>query len=92
VGGRRRARRTGNELLDAVGVQELSHVLSPVLRSCHMRTAGLSVNPQRTAGYAVKGLAHPGHWAGPLGPFFERSGAVKAGPLTALRLLKCVTD
>lgn len=30
-------------------------------------------------GFKPKGLAHPGHWAGPLGPFFEQFGAVKAG-------------
>jgi hypothetical protein len=36
----------------------------------------------------VKGLAHPGHWSGPLGPFFEQFGAVKAGPMTAFKLLK----
>lgn len=36
----------------------------------------------------VKGLAHPGHWGGPLGPFFEQFGAVKAGPMTAYKLLK----
>lgn len=39
-------------------------------------------------GYRPKGLAHPGHWSGPLGPFFEQFGAVKAGPLTAYKLLK----
>lgn len=46
---------------------------------CCMRTA---------AGIQVKGLAHPGHWAGPLGPFFEQFGAVKASPLAAYRLLR----
>lgn len=35
----------------------------------------------------VRGLAHRGHWYGPLGPFFERFGAVKASPLAAFRLL-----
>lgn len=39
-------------------------------------------------GFQPKGLAHPGHWAGPLGPFFEQFGAVKAGPMTAYRLLR----
>ncbi|KAI8467052.1 MAG: hypothetical protein J3K34DRAFT_472042 [Monoraphidium minutum] len=39
-------------------------------------------------GFKPRGLAHPGHWAGPLGPFFERFGAVKAGPMTAFKLLK----
>ncbi|GBF88231.1 alpha beta-hydrolase [Raphidocelis subcapitata] len=39
-------------------------------------------------GFKPKGLAHPGHWAGPLGPFFEKFGAVKAGPMTAYKLLK----
>lgn len=39
-------------------------------------------------GFKVKGLAHPGHWSGPLGPFFEQFGAVKAGPMTAFKLLK----
>lgn len=38
--------------------------------------------------FQVKGLAHPGHWGGPLGPFFEQFGAVKAGPMTAYKLLK----
>ena len=35
----------------------------------------------------VRGLAHRGHWQGPLGPFFERFGAVRASPLAAYRLL-----
>ena len=35
----------------------------------------------------VRGLAHRGHWQGPLGPVFERFGAVKASPLAAFRLL-----
>eukprot|EP00877_Chromochloris_zofingiensis_P003357 jgi/Chrzof1/13021/Cz07g16210.t1 len=39
-------------------------------------------------GFKVKGLAHPGHWAGPLGSFFEQFGAVKAGPMTAYKLLR----
>jgi hypothetical protein len=30
-------------------------------------------------GFKPHGLAHPGHWNGPLGPFFEQFGAVKAG-------------
>lgn len=38
-------------------------------------------------GDQVRGLAHRGHWLGPLGPFFERFGAVKASPLAAFRLL-----
>jgi 1-acyl-sn-glycerol-3-phosphate acyltransferase len=25
-------------------------------------------------GFKAKGLAHPGHWNGPLGPFFEQVG------------------
>ena len=40
------------------------------------------------ASMQVRGLAHPGHWSGPLGPFFEQFGAVKAGPFTAHRLLR----
>eukprot|EP00879_Flechtneria_rotunda_P011456 GHRR01011969.1.p1 GENE.GHRR01011969.1~~GHRR01011969.1.p1 ORF type:complete len:750 (+),score=309.75 GHRR01011969.1:1187-3436(+) len=39
-------------------------------------------------GFKVKGLAHPGHWNSPLGSFFEQFGAVKAGPMTAYKLLK----
>ncbi|KAF8058058.1 acyltransferase-like protein [Scenedesmus sp. PABB004] len=39
-------------------------------------------------GFKVRGLAHPSHWGGPLGPFFEQFGAVPAGPLTAFKLLK----
>jgi 1-acyl-sn-glycerol-3-phosphate acyltransferase len=39
-------------------------------------------------GYRVRGLAHPGHWNGPFGNFFESFGAVKASPLAAFRLLK----
>ena len=35
----------------------------------------------------MRGLAHRGHWQGPLGPFFERFGAVKASPMAAYRLL-----
>jgi len=30
-------------------------------------------------GFKAKGLAHPGHWQGPMGQFFEQFGAVKAG-------------
>lgn len=33
-------------------------------------------------------MAHPAHWGGPLGPFFEQFGAVPAGPMTAYKLLK----
>lgn len=36
----------------------------------------------------VRGLAHPGHWAGPLGPWFEQFGAVKASPMAAFKLLR----
>ena len=36
----------------------------------------------------VRGLAHPGHWKGPLGPIFEAFGAVKASPMSAYKLLK----
>lgn len=36
----------------------------------------------------VRGLAHPGHWAGPFGKWFEQFGAVKASPMAAFRLLK----
>ena len=39
-------------------------------------------------GYKVRGLAHPGHWATPLGDIFQRLGAVKASPLAAYRLLQ----
>ncbi|KAJ9531874.1 hypothetical protein QJQ45_022011, partial [Haematococcus lacustris] len=39
-------------------------------------------------GYKVRGLAHPKHWSGPVGPFFEQFGAVKASPMAAFRLLK----
>ena len=38
-------------------------------------------------GYKVRGLAHPGHWKTPLGPLFERMGAVMASPMAAYRLL-----
>jgi hypothetical protein len=38
-------------------------------------------------GIKLRGLAHPGHWKGPLGPFFESFGAVKASPLAAYKLL-----
>eukprot|EP00884_Botryococcus_braunii_P010502 jgi/Botrbrau1/19453/Bobra.0338s0073.1 len=38
-------------------------------------------------GYKVRGLAHPGHWRGPLGQIFERYGAVKASPMEMYRLL-----
>lgn len=33
-------------------------------------------------------MAHPGHWAGPFGKWFEQFGAVKASPMAAFRLLK----
>lgn len=36
----------------------------------------------------MRGLAHPGHWKGPLGPIFEAFGAVKASPMSAYKLLK----
>ena len=36
----------------------------------------------------VRGLAHPGHWAGPFGKWFESFGAVKASPMAAFRLLR----
>ena len=39
-------------------------------------------------GVQVRGLAHPGHWKGPLGPIFEAFGAVKASPMSAYKLLK----
>ncbi|PNW88163.1 hypothetical protein CHLRE_01g017100v5 [Chlamydomonas reinhardtii] len=39
-------------------------------------------------GYRVRGLAHPGHWAGPFGKWFESFGAVKASPMAAFRLLR----
>lgn len=39
-------------------------------------------------GYRVRGLAHPGHWATPLGPLFQSLGAVKASPMAAYRLLQ----
>lgn len=39
-------------------------------------------------GYKARGLAHKGHWQGPLGQFFERFGAVKASPMAAFRLLR----
>jgi hypothetical protein len=39
-------------------------------------------------GYQLTGLAHPNHWRTPLGPFFERFGAVKASPLAAYRSLR----
>ncbi|KAG2444441.1 hypothetical protein HXX76_001194 [Chlamydomonas incerta] len=39
-------------------------------------------------GYRVRGLAHPGHWAGPFGRWFESFGAVKASPMAAFRLLR----
>ncbi len=39
-------------------------------------------------GFEARGLAHPGHWSGPMGPFFEQFGAVKAGPMTAYKLLR----
>ena len=39
-------------------------------------------------GYKVRGLAHAGHWATPLGPVFQSLGAVKASPMAAYRLLQ----
>ncbi|EFJ42301.1 hypothetical protein VOLCADRAFT_107348 [Volvox carteri f. nagariensis] len=39
-------------------------------------------------GYRVRGLAHPGHWAGPFGRWFESFGSVKASPMAAFRLLR----
>eukprot|EP00955_Chlamydomonas_euryale_P103976 365535-Chlamydomonas_euryale.AAC.12 len=39
-------------------------------------------------GYRMRGLAHPGHWRGPLGPVFDSLGAVPASPMSAFRLLK----
>eukprot|EP01025_Chloroclados_australasicus_P031472 TRINITY_DN317_c2_g1_i2.p1 TRINITY_DN317_c2_g1~~TRINITY_DN317_c2_g1_i2.p1 ORF type:complete len:669 (-),score=69.40 TRINITY_DN317_c2_g1_i2:219-2225(-) len=39
-------------------------------------------------GIQTSGLAHRGHWLGPLGPFFESYGAVKADPVSVYRALK----
>lgn len=39
-------------------------------------------------GFAVRSMAHPAHWLGPMGQVFERFGGVKATPFTAYRLLK----
>lgn len=39
-------------------------------------------------GIKARGLAHPGHWKGPVAPVFEAFGAVKAGPLACYRLLQ----
>ena len=39
-------------------------------------------------GVQVRGLAHPAHWQGPQGAFFDRFGAVKATARTAYRLLR----
>lgn len=36
----------------------------------------------------MRGLAHPTHWKGPMGDFFQRFGAVKASPMEMYRLLK----
>lgn len=39
-------------------------------------------------GFRVRGLAHPGHWATPVGTVFERYGNVKATKFSAYKLLK----
>lgn len=39
-------------------------------------------------GFRVRGLAHPGHWATPVGTVFERYGNVKASKFSAYKLLK----
>jgi len=41
-----------------------------------------------TRGFRVRGLAHPGHWATPVGALFERYGNVKASKFSAYKLLK----
>jgi len=38
-------------------------------------------------GIRARGVAHPAHWRGPLGPQFERLGAIRAGPRAVLRTL-----
>lgn len=39
-------------------------------------------------GVELRGVAHPGHWKGPVGPFFERFGAVPATARNLSRLMK----
>jgi pimeloyl-ACP methyl ester carboxylesterase/1-acyl-sn-glycerol-3-phosphate acyltransferase len=38
-------------------------------------------------GVRVRGVAHPAHWRGPLGPEFERLGAIKSSPRALLKAL-----
>ncbi|KAK9841300.1 hypothetical protein WJX74_003515 [Apatococcus lobatus] len=39
-------------------------------------------------GFRARGLAHPVHWQSPLGPFFQKFGAVQASPVAAYKLLR----
>ena len=38
-------------------------------------------------GVRARGVAHPAHWRGPLGPQFERLGAIRSSPRAVLRAL-----
>lgn len=48
----------------------------------------MQVNNHVPAHAQPRGLAHPLHWRGPLGPAFERFGAVKASPRAMYTLLQ----
>lgn len=76
----------GNSALQILCSSWKCCVCGPVVLSNLLKQLLLLLQPYACC--QVKGLAHPGHWGGPLGPFFEQFGAVKAGPMTAYKLLK----
>ncbi|KAF5832325.1 hypothetical protein DUNSADRAFT_11801 [Dunaliella salina] len=80
----------GTEHLPPLGSEEFKR---PMLFVGNHQRVGLYDTPllvyeMAVRGYRVRGLAHPGHWSGPLGSFFEIFGAVKASPMAAFRLLR----
>lgn len=50
--------------------------------------APLLVLEMHRRGTDLRSVAHPGHWLGPLGPLFEKFGAVPASATNLARLLK----
>ena len=67
-------------MIETVGVCAGNHTL------IGLYDLPLLVHELYLRGYKVRGLAHPGHWATPLGPLFQSLGAVKASPMAAYRL------
>lgn len=67
-----------------------SHIVS-LRPSCfppQFYDAPLLVLEMHRRGTDLRSVAHPGHWLGPLGPLFEKFGAVPASATNLARLLK----